>query len=286
MSERSTPRIHRLVPPLGLGVVTLFGAAIVIGFGNGESTPTAATTRTHPATTSPTTAPTTAPTTVPTTTPTTAPTTTTTPTTTATTTTTEARRVFRGGKVPPRRRTGPQPLVLPPWLARELGPRSAKAKLVRKPSQNLTIDLRHRGFTIRYGPATLTRFPTRVGKVGAPQKHVYGVVRRNGVGDEATAVRGNVTSAYIVVTRRQGPRVWTWHLDTNLKPRIRADGAVVLAGRVGLLVEPPLIYDRAGEEITTVGRKARFRLAKEGSGWRLSLPIDDRVLPIPYVIAG
>jgi hypothetical protein len=237
-------RIHPFVPPLALAVITLIGAAIVIGFDHSSSS--------------------------------------------TTTTTTPPVQVikYRGGKLPPRAHKPPvtRPVAVPRWLGRELGPKSPGAPLVRVVSRDLRITITRRGFVIDYRKAHLSRNATGIGKIGPLVRYRRGTIRRVPLGFDATVVRGSVTSSYLLVNQRFGSRTWTWHVSTNLKPRVRKDGALPLSGPDSFLVQPPRVYDRIGRDVTPRG--LRWRLAREAGGYRLGVLITDRRLPLPYVISG
>ena len=116
------------------------------------------------------------------------------------------------------------------------------------------------------------------------RRFANGVVRATAFGEHATAVRGRVTSGYLVVRKRRGVRLWTWHLETNLRPVLRRDGSVLLRGSFPLLVQQPNVYDGRGRDL--VPGQIRWRLGREGSGWRLSFRLDDSRFPLPYVIVS
>jgi hypothetical protein len=173
---------------------------------------------------------------------------------------------------------------VPAWLVRELGARRPGGPLVYQVSQILRIVVTKRGFAIDYRGARLARYATGVGKVGQLVRYQRGAYRRLSLGLDATVVRGSTTNSYLVVNRRYGSRTWTWHLDTNLRPQVREDGALLLEGSDSFLVQPPKMYSGRGKDVTPRG--LRWRLAKEGSGYRLSLRLNDKTLPLPYVISG
>lgn len=234
-------RIHPLVPPLALAVITLIGAAIVIGFDHSRST-------TKP----------------------------------------PVQVIkYRGGKLPPKKHDKPpvtRPVAVSGWLARELGAKSPGAPLVRVVSPDLRIAITRRGFVIDYRKAHLSRNATGIGKIGPLIRYKRGALRRVPLGFDATVVRGSVTSSYLLVNQRFGSRTWTWHVSTNLKPRVRKDGALLLSGPDSFLVQPPRIYNRGGKDVTPRG--LRWRLGREAGGYRLGVLLNDRSLPLPYVISG
>ena len=179
-------RVHPLVPPLALAVVTLIGAAIVIGFGHPSSSSKPVVKRAVP---------------------------------------------YRGGKLPrrPHGGGGPKkpvetPAAAPRWLARALGRREPSAPLVHDVSRDLRITITDRGFRIDYRGAHIARYATGLDRLGRPVRYVNGVLRRLALGADVTVVRDSVTNAYLLVGQRFGSRTWTWHLATNLRPRIRGDG--------------------------------------------------------------
>ena len=239
-------RVHPLVPPLALAVITLIGAAIVIGFGHPGSSSKPVVKRAI---------------------------------------------LYGGGKLPrrPHGGGGPKkpvetPVAAPRWLARALGGRNASAPLVHDVSRDLRITITDRGFRIDYRGAHIARYATGLDRLGRPVRYVNGVLRRLALGADVTVVRDSVTNAYLLVGQRFGSRTWTWHLATNLRPRIRGDGALVLTGPESFLVQPPQIFDRRGKDVSPRG--LRWGLAREPGGYRLSVLLVDRRLPLPYVISG
>ena len=111
-----------------------------------------------------------------------------------------------------------------------------------------------------------------------------GVSRRTAFGEDVTVLREGAVSAYILVRKHLGTRLWTWRVETNLEPRLQESGSVLLSGPVSLLIQPPQVLDRSGKAITPGG--SRWQLAREGSGWRLGFRLDDSRLPLPYAISG
>jgi hypothetical protein len=93
-----------------------------------------------------------------------------------------------------------------------------------------------------------------------------------------------VTSSYLFVKQRFGSRTWTWHVTTNLKPKVRKDGALLLSGPDSFLVQAPRIYSKAGKDVTPRG--LRWSLTPEAGGYRIGIRLFDPNLPIPYVISG
>ncbi len=245
-------RLHPLVPPLALGVITLVGAAIVIGLGRSDEKKK----------------------------------------TTTTTTTTTAPPVvipYRGGKLPPQKHTQPKPHPKPPvavprWLAAELGPKSPTAPLVRVVSRDLKITITRRGFVIDYRKAHLERYATGLGPVGPPVRYRTGVLRRLPLGFDATVIQGSVTSSYLLVKQRFRSRTWTWHVSTNLKPKVRKNGALLLSGPDSFLIQAPRIYREGRKDVTPRG--LRWNLVPEAGGYRIGIRLFDPNLPIPYVISG
>jgi hypothetical protein len=244
-AARAEDRVHPLVPPLALAVITLIGAAVVIVAGHPETRPKTTTTTAvpHPV------------------------------------------GRYGGGKTSPRgRRRAVRPVKAPLWVSQELGRVDPSAPLVRKVGGSLRVTLTRRGFVLEYRGALLARYDTRLGRVGRVVRHRFGLERSFRRAIDATVVRGSVTSSYLVVGRHRGLHTWTWRLQTNLRPRVRADGALLLEGTDSLLVLPPRIYDRTGRNVTP--RRLRWRLRGAGNAFVLSVQLDDGRLSIPYVISG
>lgn len=187
---------------------------------------------------------------------------------------------YSGGK----RNVGETAALSLPWLVRELGSPRPRAPLSRRVAPGFRVAFTRRGYVITYGRARFARSATRLAHTGPLQRFAHGVTRRTPLGEDTTVLRHGATIAYIVVRRHRGVRLWSWQLETNLRPRLRADGSLLLRGRATLLVQPPEVIDRNGIEVTPPG--ARWRLAREGNGWRLAYLLDDSRLPLPYAIAG
>ncbi len=250
--------MHPLVPPLALGVIALVGTAILIGIGDDRKTVSR-----NPLPPPP------------------------------------RSIAYGGGKTLPIRKqpTGEPPPPPPParpvvepapappaWFRRELGLSRPSAPLLRVVIPGFSVRLGGRSFVIRYRSARLSRTVTRLPPVGASHRFENGVSRRTRYGQSATVLRGSATTAYLLVTSHRGVRLWTWRLWTNLRPSVRADGALLLRGRYSFLVNAPTVYDAKGRAVTPKG--LRWRLGRDGDAWRLSLRLDDSRLPVPYVISG
>lgn len=87
-------------------------------------------------------------------------------------------------------------------------------------------------------------------------------------------VTGTTVKEMLQVNRRMGKKTWRWQLlgPANLAP----SGAVTLAGDMS--IEPPFLLDGTGKRLAT---KVRWKLSKKDV---LSLTLDDRTLPLPYII--
>jgi hypothetical protein len=174
----------------------------------------------------------------------------------------------------------------PPFLSDALGPEESGAPLERTPAPGVGVRIHTEGYTV-------TRWGDSVSVVGEDvggakwRRHVHGVTRTTDFGAETIIVDGDRTEEFLTVTKRQGERTWRWKLATRLLPRLGRDGSVSFLDpthrRVtGLVVDPVRILDEDGRDVTPDG--LRWGLEDQGSSWWVTLELDDRDLPLPYVI--
>ena len=174
----------------------------------------------------------------------------------------------------------------PGFLSDALGPEESGAPLDRTPAPGVGVRIHSEGYTI-------TRWGDSVSLVGEDvggaewRSHVHGVTRTTDFGAETIIVDGTRTEEFFTVTSRQGERTWRWKLGTRLVPRLGRDGSVSFLDptrrRVsGLVVDPVRILDEDGRDVTPDG--LRWGLEEQGSSWWVTLELDDRDLPLPYVI--
>ena len=113
-----------------------------------------------------------------------------------------------------------------------------------------------------------------------------GSVRTTPFGEETVVVDGEVVEQFLTVTERTGPKRWRWRLETGtLEPTSRPDGSVLVTrGNLvtGFKILPAAILDADGDDVTPPG--TRWQLERRNGGWWLALDLDDRDLPLPYVI--
>src|SRR5687767_3827087 len=174
----------------------------------------------------------------------------------------------------------------PGFLSDALGPEESGAPLERTPAPGIGVRIHTEGYTV-------TRWGDSVSVVGEDvggakwRRHVHGVTRTTDFGAETIIVDGDRTEEFFTVTKRQGERTWRWKLATRLLPRLGRDGSVSFLDptrrRVtGLVVDPVRILDEDGRDVTPDG--LRWGLEDQGSSWWVTLALDDRDLPLPYVI--
>src|ERR687891_434790 len=174
----------------------------------------------------------------------------------------------------------------PGFLSDALGPEESGAPLERTPAPGVGVRIHSEGYTI-------TRWGDSVSLVGEDvggaewRRHVHGVTRTTDFGAETIIVDGGRTEEFFTVTSRQGERTWRWKLATRLVPRLGRDGSVSFLDptrrRVSeLVVDPVRILDGDGRDVTPDG--LRWGLENRGSSWWVTLELDDRDLPLPYVI--
>ncbi|MGH3027974.1 MAG: hypothetical protein ACRDMW_05410, partial [Gaiellaceae bacterium] len=172
------------------------------------------------------------------------------------------------------------------FLEDALGPEKAEAPMERTPAPGVDVRINAEGYTVSHWGASVSVVSEDVG--GARwRNHVHGVTRETNFGSETIVVDGARTEKFLTVTERQGEKTWRWKLATRLVPRLGNDGAVSFADTetnhvTSLVIDPVQILDRSGQEITPEG--LQWNLEKSDSGWWLTLDLDDRDLPLPYVI--
>jgi hypothetical protein len=172
------------------------------------------------------------------------------------------------------------------FLEDALGPEKAEAPMERTPAPGVDVRINAEGYTVSHWGASVSVVSEDVG--GARwRNHVHGVTRETEFGSETIVIDGARTEKFLTVTERQGEKTWRWKLATRLVPRLGQDGAVSFADQrtnhvTSLVIDPVQILDRSGKEITPEG--LQWNLEKSDSGWWLTLDLDDRDLPLPYVI--
>ncbi len=111
-------------------------------------------------------------------------------------------------------------------------------------------------------------------------------MRTTSFGSESILFGINRAEQFLTVQHRQGARTWSWQLDaTHGTPHVDANGGVSFsrAGSLaGFHILPVAIFDDRGRDITPAG--SHWSLARDGSSWTLGLRLDDKALPLPYLI--
>jgi Bacterial Ig domain/Bacterial Ig-like domain/Chitobiase/beta-hexosaminidase C-terminal domain len=175
---------------------------------------------------------------------------------------------------------------VPGFLAEALGPEKAEAPLERTPATGVDVRIHNQGYTVSHRGASVSVASEDVG--GAEwRRHVHGVTRETDFGTETIVADGRKTESFLTVVERQGERTWRWGLASRLEPRLSRDGAVTFLDPnrhlvTSITIDPVRILDVDGKDVTPDG--LRWGLEEEGSGWFLTLDLDDRDLPLPYVI--
>ena len=171
------------------------------------------------------------------------------------------------------------------FVDRALGAPSPDASLERRLATGATLAVDGRGVAARVGSATIGLASSGAGH-GAWQRYGGGVTRATSFGRESILFGINRAEQFLTVARRQGTRTWRWQLDaTHGVPHLDAGGGVSFAGAgslAGLRILPVAILDRSGRDVTPAG--LRWSLDRQGSGWVLGVRLDDRRLPVPYLI--
>src|SRR5918996_2691911 len=184
----------------------------------------------------------------------------------------------------------------PAFLTEALGSSRAEAPLVRQPAAGVEVEIKPGGYIVRQADTSVS-LTLENRDEGAWERFAHGASRPTAYGRETITVEPRTTEQFLTVERRQGPKTWRWQLGTRLEPTLAADGGIdFIAGparddghahRHGpelaeFRIAPVAIFDVHGKDVTPSG--LRWSLAHRGSSWWLELRLDDRWLPLPYVI--
>ncbi len=170
-------------------------------------------------------------------------------------------------------------------VTRALGPRNPASLLDRRWDDLTRVSIRRNGVRVHHAGPSVALAAT--GADSAPwTRHTWGVERQKAFGREAIIVAAPRTEEYLTVERRVGPKVWSWRLEARQsKPLVELDGSIsfVPAGRRRRR-HSHLAAGRlpVGAQRTPSG--SHWALERRGSGTYLTLQLDDRALPTPYVI--
>ena len=173
----------------------------------------------------------------------------------------------------------------PSFLAKALGSSVASAPLRQDAATRVAVTIDRAGFTVSRKGSAVSLAQEHAG-AGRWDRFEHGVSRRTPFGHETIVVDRMKAEQFLTVDKHQGLKTWSWALQaSNLRPRLRADGAVefLAGGRLApLLISPVDILGARGTSVTPAG--LRWSLARQGSSWRLELRLDDSRLQLPYVI--
>jgi hypothetical protein len=171
------------------------------------------------------------------------------------------------------------------FVDRALGSPSADASLERHLVTGTTLAVNHAGIDARAGSQTIT-LAWRSARHSDWQRYDSGVTRTTSFGRESVLFGINRAEQFLTVNRRLGTRTWRWRLDaTHGTPHVGDDGGVSFtrAGRLaGFHILPVAIFSSDGRDVTPAG--LRWSLNRNASGWTLGLQLDDKRLPLPYLI--
>ena len=182
-------------------------------------------------------------------------------------------------------RQDPDRLPGTPSLVDALGSPKPNAPLTTHPGRGLRVKIDRSGFEVTAPKSALA---LRALDTGTRRWARYsgGVSRSTRFGHETIVVTPERAEHFLTVDERQGIKTWQWRLDTaGLAPRVGADGSVAFLAAhklAGMHVEPVAILDEQGHDLTP--KSLRWSVARVGAGWLLQLRLDDRSLPLPYVI--
>jgi hypothetical protein len=108
--------------------------------------------------------------------------------------------------------------------------------------------------------------PQRESPVSDWRTFEHGVSKPTSWGHVSIAFHDNAPEKFFTISRRQGVRYWHWRL---------------MARGVGT-TQPVRILDAQGRNVTP--RSLSWTMIPTGGSWFVKLRVDDRNLPIPYVI--
>ena len=181
----------------------------------------------------------------------------------------------------------PEPVAnpLPSFLAAHLGASTNGAALVARPTPGVRLEVDGAGYHAA-GRSSRVSVTPESGVGGSWLRFQHGRSRKTEYGHDTVAVRRDSVEEFLTVQRRQGIRTWRWRLATpGSHPRVASNGAVgfVTRHRLGALeIEPVQILSGEDARLNVAG--ARWSVRRSGGSWWLELRLDDRTLPLPYVI--
>ncbi|NUT55882.1 MAG: hypothetical protein HOQ03_07865, partial [Thermoleophilia bacterium] len=167
------------------------------------------------------------------------------------------------------------------FLAQALGTPNRTAPLQRSLPTGERFRIRDRALVAEADFGSVALQPIGLARGAEWTRSEHGVTRRTPFGSRTLVLDGTTAEEFLTVERRQGTRTWRWQLDTSLDPKSRVDGRVALVDRrTGGTFEiaPVQILDAGGDDVTPAGLRWTVR------GHTLALTLDDRDLPLPYVI--
>ena len=172
------------------------------------------------------------------------------------------------------------------FLQAALGEPTKTQSFERRPGAGTVVRVEPGGYRVQSAGLTVGLRAANAGR-GELQGFEHGAARRTEYGWEAVTVSEDRTEQFLTVGKRQGERRWRWQLDTpDLIPRVGGDGTVgfVDDGRLSdrLVLEPVRILDARRRDVTPDG--LRWQVEESDGTWWLALDLDDRELPLPYVI--
>ena len=170
------------------------------------------------------------------------------------------------------------------FLEHALGAQRGDAPLVRRPARGVTVRL-GKGYSVSVrGEGRMAL--SAEGASGRWSRFSGGVSRPTAYGREAITVGATRTEEFLQVSRHQGVRTWQWRLQSpGLTPSLTHGGTVLFTRNdrpVHAWIPPVRILDAGGKTITPAG--LRWSLRRADGRWSLVLRLDDRKLPVPYVI--
>ena len=173
------------------------------------------------------------------------------------------------------------------FLQAALGEPTKTQSFERRPAAGTVVRLAPGGYSVQSAGLTVGLRAADAGR-GELQGFEHGAARRTEYGWEAVTVSENRTEQFLTVGKRQGVRRWRWQLQTlDLIPRVGGDGSVgfIDDGRLSdrLVLEPVRILDGERRDVTPKGLRWSVEEDEDGT-WSLALDLDDRDLPLPYVI--